>query len=79
MKILSYHMLIFIKNKKSLKYNLLHSILYISIICQKKRHAKSLKDIAFKLNHIKPDMEGLIVIQYGVIWCKTVASPTHLL
>ena len=72
-KILSYHMLNFIKKKKNMNYKIFHSIFYISIICQKKRHAKSFKDTAFKLNHIKLDREGFIVIQYGVIRCKTVA------
>ena len=51
------------KIKKDMNDNIFCSIYYIIIISKnKKRHAKSFKDIAFKLNHIKLDREGLIVI-----------------
>ena len=56
-----------------MNYKIFHSIFYISIICQKKRHTKIFKAVASKRNHIKLDRKGLIVIQYGVIRCKTVA------
>ena len=43
------------------------------LICQKKRHSKSIEDMGLKRNQTKLHIEGLILIDFQVNWMKTVA------
>ena len=49
------------------------SLKFIKIICQKKRHAKTFRAIDLKRNHNKVYVNGLILIQFQMIWSEIVS------